>query len=241
MEYVNSDIAYKYIREKILSSELAPGAPLSTKSLAGDIGVSRTPVRDALRQLESDGLVEIRPRMGAVVRSMTLKEFKEVCVLRQVLEVYCTGIAAKYRTDTELEEIQTSLNKIRKLNKRVISKDAQESDVLKLADEDARFHLAIISAAKNELIREEILRLQLLNGVLVEKGSHAEFWGMLSPLEAKNLRMEIQNEHEVIFSAIQQKRVTKAKKAMEEHLQNMMRHDIQHFGDVEQAKFRALL
>ena len=77
MKNVNSDIAYDYLRKRILAGEYAPGEALMTNVLAPEIGVSRTPIRDALRQLEADGLVTIQPRLGASVKKMDLKTFRE--------------------------------------------------------------------------------------------------------------------------------------------------------------------
>jgi DNA-binding GntR family transcriptional regulator len=63
MKHVNSDVAYDFIRKRILNGEFSPGHALMTKELSAEIGVSRTPIRDALRQLEADGLVTIRPHL----------------------------------------------------------------------------------------------------------------------------------------------------------------------------------
>src|SRR5919197_2197770 len=113
MKDVNSNVAYEYVRKRIVSGEFGPGRPLMTKDLAADIGISRTPVRDALRQLEADGLVIIRPRLGASVKAMDLKEYRDLCGLRLALESYAAGFAAQNRTDAELREIQFALEAMR--------------------------------------------------------------------------------------------------------------------------------
>src|SRR5262245_3783503 len=105
MKSVNSDVAYDYLRKRILSGGYAPGQALMTKMLAAEIGVSRTPIRDALRQLEADGLVTIRPRLGASVKQMDLKVFQESCELRLALETHAAGLAARSRTELDLHEI----------------------------------------------------------------------------------------------------------------------------------------
>ena len=92
MKSVNTDVAYEYIRKRILSGEYAPGKSLMTEVLAKDIKVSRTPVRDALRKLETDGLVTIRAHVGASVKRMQLKEFREMCDLRLALEGHAAGV-----------------------------------------------------------------------------------------------------------------------------------------------------
>lgn len=110
MKNYNSDIAYEYIRKRIIGEECAPRLPLMTEALATAIGISRTPVREALRKLEADGLVSIRPRLGACVKRMDMKEFYEICEVRIALEGHAAGLASKNRTDAELEEIQYALN-----------------------------------------------------------------------------------------------------------------------------------
>ena len=76
MKKVNSDVAYDYIRKKILSGEFLPGYSLMTEVLSSDIGVSRTPIREALHRLKADGLVTIRAHLGASVTKMGVEEFK---------------------------------------------------------------------------------------------------------------------------------------------------------------------
>ena len=82
MKNVNSDVAHAHIRKRILGGVYRPGQPLMTNELSAEIRVSRTPVRDALRQLEADGLVVIRPHLGARVKTKTFIEYREMRGLR---------------------------------------------------------------------------------------------------------------------------------------------------------------
>src|ERR1043166_872550 len=117
MKSVNSDIAYEYLRKRILSGEYAPGQALMTNVLAPEIGVSRTPIRDALRQLEADGLVIIQPRLGASVKKMDVKGFRESCELRLALESHAAGLAARNRSDVDLHEISLALEEMRRITR----------------------------------------------------------------------------------------------------------------------------
>ena len=99
------NIAYDYIRKAVLNGEYTPGQPLLEAELAQKTGVSRTPVRQALRQLESEGLITIRTNLGAVVKSMTMKEYREMSEVRQALESGAAGLAALHRTDADLKAI----------------------------------------------------------------------------------------------------------------------------------------
>lgn len=215
---VNSDRAYDYIRKRILSGEYPPGYHLMAKILSAELDLSPTPVRDALRQLEADGLVTIRPRLGAQVNAMGLKGFCELCELRLVLETHTAGLAAQRRTEAELREIELALAEMRRLAEEQLR--ASESDAARLLAEmaraDAQFHVAVMTAAKNGLIRDEILRLQLINRVMAQ-GSHA----VSDENDAAHLR-EVLADHEAIFDAIARGDAVGARAAMERSLQDIV-------------------
>ena len=234
MGSVNSDIAYNYIREKILSAQSLPGAPLYTNTLAGEIGISRTPIRDALRQLESDGLVTIKPRMGAVVREMSVKEFRDLCELRRILEIHAVGQAAVLRTKGELADMKDILMELEKWTEKVINDRADESSFRELAREDVRFHLVIMAATRNEIIKDEVIRLQVLNRVVISK--YEKSWIKLSD-EAVGLgRRKIHKEHEAIFNAIQGSNREEAMKAMNYHIDQIFDRDIRLIEKKEQYR-----
>ena len=157
MKSVNTDVAYNHIRKRILSGEYPPGHPLMTELLANEIKVSRTPVRDALRKLETDGLVTIQAHLGASVKKMQLKEFREMCDLRLALESHAAGLAALNRTDADLSEIQFALEAMRRLTAEIASAPEEQPLISELVHEDVRFHIAVMTAAKNELMKKEIL------------------------------------------------------------------------------------
>lgn len=223
MKHVNSDLAYDYIRKRILAGEYPPGFPLMTNALATEIGVSRTPVRDALRQLEADGLVTIKARLGASVKSMDLTEFRETCGLRLALESHAAGLAAIHRTEVDLHEIGLALEAMRKLTERIVHVEDEGSLIGELVREDVRFHIAIITGARNELMKKEILRLHLINRVVsghvsslkvaVEESSSAE--------RVKH-RQNVLASHEEIYLAIERQDAAAAKEAMERHIQDIV-------------------
>ncbi len=98
-----SDVTYETIRTWIMAGRLAPGSRLVERTLAADLGVSRIPVRDALRRLHEDGFVEISPRRGAVVVSPTVGYVMELHDVRIALEPLAARRAAERRTDQNLE------------------------------------------------------------------------------------------------------------------------------------------
>lgn len=222
MKSINSDVAYDYIKKRILNGEYQPGTALLTNALAPEIGVSRTPIRDALRQLETDGLVIIQPRIGAKVKQMDLKEFREMCDLRLALETHAAGLAAKQRTDHDLHEIRFALEAMQSLTERIIAHPKDAALLQQLVREDVRFHLAIMTAAKNDLMKKEILRLHLINRVVSApvrgKGSEPSS----DKREEESLRRKVLASHEEIFDAIAAGDAAAAKRAMESHIQDII-------------------
>jgi DNA-binding GntR family transcriptional regulator len=221
MKRVNSDLAYDHIRKKILSGEYPPGYSLMTEVLSAEIGVSRTPVRDALRKLETDGLVVIQPRLGASVKKMYLKEFRELCELRLALEVQTAGLAASNRSEAELHEIEYALDAMRRLTVEINASKQEYPLMNELVREDVRFHIAIMTAAKNELMKKEILRLHLIHRV-ASPGPGA---GNVTP-EAKAERDLHRNRvleaHEQIFMAIKKGDPAASRLAMDRHIQSLI-------------------
>lgn len=235
MSSENTSRAYKFIRSKILSGEYAPGMPLGTKPLAEEIGVSRTPVRDALRQLETDGLVVIQPRLGATVKFMALQAFKDHCGLRLALESYAAGLAAANRTEAELEEIRQALQAMKDIFATLSKRTDRDEYQAAMAREDIRFHMGIMAAAKNALLKDEILRLHLINRVVA--GVTPMFAVAVdgeSSLERRDFATL--KEHTDIFNAIAAKDVAAAKTAMENHIQDIIDHSIKKMGVEESSR-----
>lgn len=225
MRSVNSDRAYDYIRKRILSGEFPPGHSLMTEELSEQIGVSRTPIRDALRQLEADGLVTIKARLGASVTALDLKDYREICGLRLALESYAAGLAAANRTEAELKEISYALESMRKLIGQFASSAKEEELMQELVREDVRFHIAIMSAAKNDLLKKEILRLHLINRVVSGKPPGV-IEAKITKAERQARRLEVMASHEAIFSAIDRSNAAAAKTAMESHIQDIIDSNI---------------
>lgn len=224
MKSVNTDVAYDYIRKRILSGEYPPGHALLTETLADEIEVSRTPIRDALRKLEADGLVTIRAHLGASVKKMNLKEFREMSDLRLALESHAAGLAARNHDDDDLAEMEFALEAMRTLTKRIIAADKEQPMLAELAKEDIRFHIAIMGAAKNELMKREILRLHLLHRVV--SGPSGSALPATPKAQSDARRREVLAKHEDIFRAIKAGDAATARHEMEFHLQELIDHNL---------------
>lgn len=101
--------AYEFLRARILSGELPPHTRLKEEEVAGQLSISRTPVREALARLESEGLVKRTPRRGAVVSKVEIDEVDEIYEIRAALETLVAKRACERATDAEIEEMRQSL------------------------------------------------------------------------------------------------------------------------------------
>jgi len=224
MGNVNTDRAYNYIRSQILSGKYPPGFDLIGNALALEIGVSRTPIREALLQLESDGLVSIRARLGASVKVMDVREFRELSGLRKALEGYAAGLAAEERSEAELQEIRFALEVLREQTEREIAAEQGQLAIDEGVREDAQFHIAIINAAKNDHLRREIVRLHLINGLMCARIALTRKEPATSSDRADFIAFSrnVHAEHQAIYEAIAQRDAVAAEAAMKRHVQNMI-------------------
>lgn len=225
---VNSNRAYEYIRTRILNGDFVPGHPLMTVALASKIKVSRSPVQEALRRLQVDGLVTVEPRQGASVRKIDIKGFQDLCEFRLAIESHAAGLAALRRSAVDLGEIQFALESMRTIADGLIASGDDDPPIDEQSRADVQFHHAIITASHNELIKQEILRLQLINRVV----SHASTTTRNRPAvissraERIALNRQTMKSHAAIFDAITRKDSAKAKAAMEDHLQELIERKI---------------
>ncbi len=141
--------AYRRLLEDIGNGHLAPGARLRETELAERFGISRTPIREAIRQLEADGLVVHMPRQGATIRVLDYSEVMELYEMRAVLEGTAARLAARAASDLELDELET-------LN----SELSQAGDVRTAYELNRQFHMTLLDAAKNRYLIKSVNALQ---------------------------------------------------------------------------------
>ncbi|GIW29205.1 MAG: GntR family transcriptional regulator [Meiothermus sp.] len=137
------EAAYAHLRGAILMGALLPGARISEPGLAQELGVSRTPVREALQRLAQEGLVELLPGKGARVRVLSAEEVREVYDVRALLEGEAAALAAQNATEDELSRLERLLQALDVLPKEAY---AQQMQV------DFDFHTALIEAAHNKTL-----------------------------------------------------------------------------------------
>ena len=135
------DVVSEALRQAIKEGILKPGERLMEIQLADELGVSRTPIREAIRKLELEGFVVMIPRRGTYVADISLKDVVQVFEIRSALEELAAGLAAERITPDELEELERILVEI---NEYI---DRDEFD--KIVDTDIRFHGVLYRASRN--------------------------------------------------------------------------------------------
>jgi DNA-binding GntR family transcriptional regulator len=137
---------YRAIRDAIVGGRLRPGERIVEDRLCGELGVSRSPVREALRKLEGEGLVVILPRRGAVVTELSERDGIDLLEVREALEGLAARLAAGRITSGELEELEQICARM--------GKAIASGDDAALVEENTKFHHAIIAAGRNRWIGE---------------------------------------------------------------------------------------
>ena len=135
------DVVFENLREAIVEGRLKPGQRLMEVQLAEQLGVSRTPVREAIRKLELEGLVVMLPRKGAYVANMSLKDLIDVLEIRASLEGLAASLAAERITDEDIKKLESIVEEF---------KDGiNESNVEALLRKDVEFHECIFKSTNN--------------------------------------------------------------------------------------------
>ncbi|MDQ0396433.1 GntR family transcriptional regulator [Labrys monachus] len=196
-----SDRIRNALIDAISSGELAPGATLDEQQVAAQHGVSRTPVREALRQLAASGMVEVRPRRGVIVRRVTADEIMGLFETMAEMEAVCVRLATYRITPAE----RSRLLRIHEASEAVVAKgDVDAYDALNRA-----FHEAIYRAAHNDFLAEQMAAVRTrLNA----------FRRMQLRLERRLARSR--EEHDAVMRAIAEGDGDKAGRRMRAHMLN---------------------
>ncbi len=139
------------IREAILKGDLKPGEKVAEPELAEQFGISRTPIREAFRQLESEGYLTVVPRKGAVVAALSERDVQEFYEVKSILEGYAAELAAKNLSDKELAKLESINERLKQL--------ADDGDVKSFYKIHNEFHEMFLKAANNTKLYELIKQL----------------------------------------------------------------------------------
>ena len=184
------DVVFNTLRQAILKGELKPGERLLEIALAERLGVSRTPVREAMRKLEQEGLVVMIPRRGAQVASITEKDLNDVLEVRIALENVAIEKACKLITEEELGRLWVAAKEFEKTK--------AEGNLVRLAEADVAFHEIIYQASDNKRLN------QVLNNLREQMYRYR-----VEYLKEEQTRNLLVSEHEELVKAIREGDVQK--------------------------------
>jgi len=200
MDILKREKAYKRLRDAITFGELKPGEKVGEKATGDKFQLGRTPLREALRQLEKEGYVEVVPHKGAVVRKISVGELEQVYELLAVLEGYAVESATGSLTPPVIKQLENSVREL------IIV--ARLRDYAKWLDKNALFHKSFHETLANPLLTTEIDNLRRrtyrYRALAVSIAGHAE---------------EYLADHRKILDAALEGKAEKAGKAMRRHVQ----------------------
>lgn len=197
------EIVFEYLRNLILEGELKPGERLMEINLAEQLGVSRTPVREAIRKLEKEKFVEMIPRKGAYVAELTTKDAIDVLEIRKLLEGHAAYLAAQNMTSEEIAILKEILDNFDgALNK---------MDRQGMIDFDNKFHDEIFKSTNNEKLIEIVQSL------------HDQFQRFrLNYFNEHDDYFELQRNHKLIYDSIKNREPENAKIHSETHIEQLI-------------------
>ncbi|MHB1126042.1 MAG: GntR family transcriptional regulator [Bacillota bacterium] len=195
------EIVFETLREAIINGRLKPSERLMEVQVAEELGVSRTPVREAIRKLELEGFVVMIPRKGAYVAGISTKDYAEVFEIRAALESLAAGLAAERITEDELEELERLLVQL--------AECAENNDVTALIQVDTDFHDVLYKASRNERLVQIVSNLR-------EQIQRFRSTSLAYPGRIR----ETLEEHKKLVEAISERNATLAQSLAQEHIEN---------------------
>ncbi len=201
------DQAYEAIKHRIITCAFKPGQELSENAVAVLLKIGRTPVHQAFDRLGVEGLVDVQPRKGVVVRPVNLDEVIEIIEVRLLNETFAVRLAAERASSAEIMAIRDVLAR---------AKDATgKVEVMMLLDRD--FHRLIARAAHNTVLADVLLKLH-------ERSLRLWFISLAAP----HHQGSVNDQHHKIFQAISRRDVEAAEKAMRLHIDSFRRNVLRH-------------
>ena len=192
---------FNKIREDILSGKYKENDELKEIAIGEELGVSRTPVREAFRQLELEGLIQIVPNKGAYVTGITIEDVKDIYMIRSKLEGLCAAWACEHITEEQLEEMEENIY--------LAKFHAERGHFEQMAELDSRFHEILYESCNSKML-EHLLK---------------DFHQYVQRVRKKTLSttergIASNHEHQMIMEAIKAKNATDAERLATVHINN---------------------
>lgn len=196
------DIVFETLRKAILDGDLKPGERVMEVQLAEKLGVSRTPVREAIRKLELEGLLEMIPRKGAYVADVSIKDVLNVLEVRASLEGLAASLAAERITEGEIASLRKSAEEFETMNK--------NNDRDGMVQKDTEFHSVLLNAARND---------KLLS-IVESLSDYVQRFRLIYFTEYSDAK-NIMDDHRAILEAINERDGEKANRVAQDHIENI--------------------
>jgi len=193
--------AYEEIKRRIITLDYAPGEHLNEAAISEALGIGRTPVHQALDRLMLEGMIDIIPRKGVIVRPISLDEHLQLTQVRLINEPYCASLAAERAERHEVDAMRALLDRA---HSRMESRD-----IAGMMDLDRDFHASISRAARNRVLADLLLSLH-------ERS--LRFW-FISLSDAHHHK-RVQREHEAVYRAIRDRDPDRAADAARRHIES---------------------
>jgi DNA-binding GntR family transcriptional regulator len=217
MSQRTSEGVARILRTEIFSGRLKPGEPMPERSLAEQLGVSRTPVREALFTLQSEGLVELTPNRGATVRTITAQDIVRIYSLRGVLESYAAREAATAREQHHLDALEDAHARLVRMGPQGTASEQALADLA--------FHMLVAEATGNPLL--QTIMGQVLAFTVSYRSNYAY---------PDDRATSVNEQHRGILDALRDGDAERAEELMREHVASSSRFALEHFADAERAE-----
>lgn len=210
------DVVFNTLRKAILTGELKPGERLLEIHLANQLGVSRTPIREAIRKLELEGLVIMMPRRGAEVAQITEKSLRDVLEVRRTLDALCAELACDRITDEEKERLKEACEEFEKAT--------VTGDATTIAEADVALHDIIVKATGNQRL------VQLIHNL-----SEQMYRYRFEYIKDENQHNNLVEEHRMIYESIIRHDKEGAAQATRLHIDNQEKSIIRQLHQYEKG------
>jgi DNA-binding GntR family transcriptional regulator len=199
MSMTNADIAYRLIKEKIITTEMPPGSLIQESQVMKELNLGRTPIREALRQLEAERLVVVIPRRGMFVADVQITDLQQIYEVRVKLEAMGARLAAERATAEQIDEMEACCQDMTRPG----TLDSRELIMI-----DRQFHRLLAEATRNKLLASEIELFYNLS---------LRLWHLaLTDVQAQSLDTD---RHQAILQAIKDRDGAGAETLMKQHIQ----------------------
>jgi len=204
-----SQKVYRVLKTEIVKGSLKPGTKLLEGKIAEQMEVSRTPIREALRELAAEGFVKISPNQGVVVSNASIEDVQEVLQIRGVLEGLAARLAAKIMNKEEIKELENYLKQMEYYT--------NKNDALAFSEMDAEFHELILGICGNN-------RLIQIRKNLSDQAHRYRIRSLSIP---GRLKYSLK-EHREIVEALKRKDVEQADRLSQKHIENVLENILTH-------------